>query len=359
MPNKIAFRVIITKENKMKKYNVAILGATGAVGQEFLNLIEERNFPFANLKMLASKRSAGKKISFMGKEYTVEEATEDSFKDVEIALFAGGSASKAFAPAAVKAGAVVIDNSSTFRMDPEVPLVVPEVNPQAIARHKGIIANPNCSTIIMVMALKPLYDVAKIKRVVVSTYQAVSGGGKEAMAELEQQVQDIVAGREVTANILPGAALPKHYQIAFNLIPQIDVFKENLYTKEEMKMIDETKKIMEDDSMRITATTVRVPVYRSHAESVNVEFESEVTEAAAKKALADFPGVILRDNPDEMEYPMPLETSGKNDVEVGRLRKDYSIENGLNFWVCGDQIRKGAALNALQIAEYMIQNDMI
>ncbi|HCB93552.1 MAG TPA: aspartate-semialdehyde dehydrogenase [Selenomonas sp.] len=343
----------------MKKYNVAILGATGAVGQEFLSLIEERNFPFANLKMLASKRSAGKKISFMGKEYTVEEATEDSFKDVQIALFAGGSASKAFAPAAVKAGAVVIDNSSTFRMDPEVPLVVPEVNPQAIARHKGIIANPNCSTIIMVMALKPLYDVAKIKRVVVSTYQAVSGGGKEAMAELEQQVQDIVAGREVTANILPGAALAKHYQIAFNLIPQIDVFKENLYTKEEMKMIDETKKIMEDDSMRITATTVRVPVYRSHAESVNVEFESEVTEDAAKKALANFPGVILRDNPDEMEYPMPLETSGKNDVEVGRLRKDYSIENGLNFWVCGDQIRKGAALNALQIAEYMIKNDMI
>ena len=343
----------------MKKYNVAILGATGAVGQEFLNLIEERKFPFANLKMLASKRSAGKKISFMGKEYTVEEATEASFDGVEIALFAGGSASKTFAPAAVKAGAVVIDNSSTFRMDPEVPLVVPEVNPQAIERHKGIIANPNCSTIIMVMALKPLYDVAKIKRVVVSTYQAVSGGGKEAMAELEQQVQDIVAGREVTASILPGAALAKHYQIAFNLIPQIDVFKENLYTKEEMKMIDETKKIMEDDSMRITATTIRVPVYRSHAESVNVEFENEVSEAQAKEALEKFPGVILRDNPDEMEYPMPLETSGKNDVEVGRLRKDYSIEHGLNFWVCGDQIRKGAALNALQIAEYMIQHDMI
>ena len=343
----------------MKKYNVAILGATGAVGQEFLNLIEERKFPFANLKMLASKRSAGKKISFMGKEYTVEEATEASFQDVDIALFAGGSASKAFAPAAVKAGAVVIDNSSTFRMDPEVPLVVPEVNPHAIARHKGIIANPNCSTIIMVMALKPLYDVSKIHRVVVSTYQAVSGGGKEAMAELEQQVKDIVGGRKVTANILPGAALPKHYQIAFNLIPQIDVFKENLYTKEEMKMIDETKKIMEDDSMRITATTVRVPVYRSHAESVNVEFENEVSEEAARKALASFPGIILRDQPDEMEYPMPLETSGKDDVEVGRLRKDYSIEHGLNFWVCGDQIRKGAALNALQIAEYMIEHEMI
>ena len=343
----------------MKKYNVAILGATGAVGQEFLNLIEERNFPFANLKLLASKRSAGKKIRFMGKEYTVEEATDDSFQGVEIALFAGGAASKAFAPAAVKAGAVVIDNSSAFRMDPEVPLIVPEVNPQAIARHKGIIANPNCSTIIMVMALKPLYDISKIKRIVVSTYQAVSGGGKEAMAELEQQVQDSVAGKEITANILPGASMPKHYQIAFNLIPQIDVFQDNLYTKEEMKMINETKKIMEDDSMRITATTVRVPVYRSHAESVNVEFEDDVSVEAAKKALAAFPGVIMKDDPTEMEYPMPLETSGKNDVEVGRLRRDESIEHGLNFWVCGDQIRKGAALNALQIAEYMMEHGMV
>jgi len=343
----------------MKKYNVAILGATGAVGQEFLNLIEERNFPFADLKMLASKRSAGKKIQFMGKEYTVEEATVDSFKDVDIALFAGGSASKEFAPAAVKAGAVVIDNSSTFRMDPEVPLVVPEVNPEAIAQHKGIIANPNCSTIIMVMALKPLYDIAKIKRVVVSTYQAVSGGGKEAMAELEQQVADIVAGKPVTANILPGAALKKHYQIAFNLLPQIDVFKENLYTKEEMKMIDETKKIMSDNDMRITATTIRVPVYRSHAESVNVEFADEVSVEAARKALEAFPGVEVVDNPDEQLYPQPLETSGKNDVAVGRLRKDYSIDHGLNMWVCGDQIRKGAALNALQIAEYMIEKDML
>ena len=343
----------------MKKYNVAILGATGAVGQEFLNLIEERNFPFAELKMLASKRSAGKKIQFMGKEYTVEEATEDSFKGVDIALFAGGAASKTFAPAAVKAGAVVIDNSSAFRMDPEVPLVVPEVNPEDIAKHKGIIANPNCSTIIMVMALKPLYDVSKIKRIVVSTYQAVSGGGKEAMAELEEQVKAINEGRPVVANILPGASLAKHYQIAFNLIPQIDVFKDNLYTKEEMKMIDETKKIMGDDSLRITATTVRVPVYRSHAESVNVEFENEISVEKAREVLAAFPGVTLTDNPSEQIYPMPLDTSGKNDVEVGRIRKDYSIDNALNFWVCGDQIRKGAALNALQIAEYMIKNDMV
>ncbi len=343
----------------MRKYNVAILGATGAVGQEFLNLLEERNFPFADLKLLASKRSAGKIINFMGKDYTVEEATEDSFKNVQIALFAGGSASKIFAPIAVKAGAIVIDNSSTFRMDPEVPLVVPEVNPEAIAQHKGIIANPNCSTIIMVMALKPIYDQVKIKRVVVSTYQAVSGGGKEAMAELEDQVKAIVEGKEIVANILPGASLPKHYQIAFNLIPQIDVFKDNLYTKEEMKMIDETHKIMKDDKMGITATTIRVPVFRSHAESVNVELEDELSVEAARKAIASFPGVIVKDNPNEMEYPMPLMTSGKNEVEVGRIRKDFSIEHGLNFWVVGDQIRKGAALNALQIAEYMIKKDMI
>ena len=295
----------------------------------------------------------------MYKRQAVEEANEDSFKGVDIALFAGGAASKTFAPAAVKAGAVVIDNSSAFRMDPEVPLVVPEVNPDAIANHKGIIANPNCSTIIMVMALKPLYNVSKIKRVVVSTYQAVSGGGKEAMAELEEQVKAINEGRPVVANILPGASLAKHYQIAFNLIPQIDVFKDNLYTKEEMKMIDETKKIMNDDSMRITATTIRVPVYRSHAESVNVEFEDEISVEKAREVLAAFPGVTLTDNPDEQIYPMPLETSGKDDVEVGRIRKDYSIDNALNFWVCGDQIRKGAALNALQIAEYMIKNEMV
>ncbi|WP_019553116.1 aspartate-semialdehyde dehydrogenase [Propionispira raffinosivorans] len=342
----------------MEKYNVAILGATGAVGQEFLDLIEERKFPFAQLKLLASKRSAGQIIHFMGKDYTVEEATKDSFKDIHIALFAGGAASKEFAPAAVEAGAVVIDNSSTFRMDPQVPLIVPEVNPEMIKTHKGIIANPNCSTIIMVMALKPIYDQVKIKRVVVSTYQAVSGGGKEAMAELENQVKSIANGQEVVANILPGASLPKHYQIAFNLIPQIDVFKDNLYTKEEMKMIDETHKIMNDYDMGITATTIRVPVYRSHAESVNIELDGEFSVQEAKNALAKFPGVIVEDDPAEMIYPMPLNTSGKNDVAVGRIRKDYSIKNGLNLWVVGDQIRKGAALNALQIAEYMIEHKM-
>ncbi len=343
----------------MKKYKVAILGATGAVGQEFLRLIEERAFPFADLKLLASKRSAGKIIPFMGKDYVVEEATEASFAGIDIALFAGGSASKTFAPAAVKAGAVVIDNSSAFRMDPKVPLVVPEVNPQAIQSHKGIIANPNCSTIIMVMALKPLYDQMKIRRVVVSTYQAVSGGGKEAIEELENQVDAIANRRPVEAKILPGASFPKHYQIAFNLIPQIDVFLDNLYTKEEMKMVNETHKILGDYEMGITATTIRVPVYRSHAESVNIEFEGELGVEAAKKALATFPGVVVQDCPEEMEYPMPLYTSEKNEVFVGRIRKDESIPHGLNLWVVGDQIRKGAALNALQIAEYMMKNDLL
>lgn len=340
----------------MKKINLAIVGVTGAVGQEFLKLIEERNFPFANLKMLASSRSAGKQIDFMGKTYTVEETTEKSFEGVDIALFAGGKASKFFAPAAVKAGAVAIDNSSTFRMDKDVPLVVPEVNPAAISQHRGIIANPNCSTIIMVMALKPLYDISKIKRVVVSTYQAVSGAGREGMDELKNQLDALAKGEEVQAKVLPVASLDKHYQIASNLLPQIDIFMDNLYTKEEMKMIDETRKIMGDSEMKITATTVRVPVYRSHAESVNVEFYDEVSVEAARAALEKFPGVILRDNPAEMIYPQPLETSGKDDVEVGRLRKDFSVEHGLNFWVCGDQIRKGAALNALKIAEFLIKN---
>lgn len=343
----------------MKKYNVAILGATGAVGTEFLKLIEERNFPYAELRLLASKRSAGKKIDFMGKTYTIKEATKDSFEGIDIALFAGGSISKEFAPYAVKAGAVVIDNSSAYRMDPEVPLVVPEVNPQAILKHKGIIANPNCSTIIMVMALKPLYDMAKIKRIVVSTYQAVSGAGKEGIDELTDQVKASAEGREMVAKILPSASLEKHYPIAFNLIPQIDVFMDNLYTKEEMKMVNETKKIFDDYDMRITATTVRVPVYRSHSESVNVEFEHDLDLAAMQEALNAFPGVQVLDNPQEQIYPMPLYTSEKNDVYVGRLRRDESNDNTFNMWVVGDQIRKGAALNTLQIAETMIKNNWL
>ena len=343
----------------MRKYSVAILGATGAVGQEFLRLMEERNFPFGELKMLASKRSAGKKITFMGKEYTVEEATDDSFKGVEIALFAGGSASKTFAPAAVKHGAVVIDNSSAFRMDPNVPLIVPEVNPEAIKEHKGIIANPNCSTIIMLMALKPLHDYAKIKRCVVSTYQAVSGAGKEGLEELEAQVNAVVKGEEVQCNIFPGASQPKHYQIAFNLLPHIDVFVEDDYTKEEMKMVHETHKILNDYTIGISPTTVRVPVYRSHSESINLEFEKEISAEKARELLAAFPGVIVEDNPAEQIYPMPLYTSDKDEVFVGRIRPDKSVANGLNLWVVGDQIRKGAALNALQIAEYMIAHELV
>jgi aspartate-semialdehyde dehydrogenase len=343
----------------MKKPNVAILGATGAVGQEFLQLIQERKFPFNELKLLASKRSAGKKIEFMGKTYTVEEAKPESFENIQIALFAGGAASKTFAPEAVKRGAVVIDNSSAFRMDPEVPLVVPEVNPEAIKDHKGIIANPNCSTIIMLMALKPIYDKVKIKRIVVSTYQAVSGAGKEAIDELTDQVKAVMENRPVEANILPSASLPKHYQIAFNLIPHIDVFVEDDYTKEEMKMVNETRKILGDSTIVVSPTTVRVPVYRSHAESINLELYGAMSQAEAKAALAAFPGVIVQDNPAEMEYPMPLYSSGKDDVFVGRIREDKSIAHGLNLWVVGDQIRKGAALNALQIAEYMIEHKMV
>ncbi|MDF2571266.1 MAG: asd [Sporomusa sp.] len=343
----------------MKKYNVAILGATGAVGQEFLKLIEERNFPFNELKLLASERSAGKVIEFMGKDYIVEEAKPDSFENMHIALFAGGSTSKTLAPEAVKRGAVVIDNSSAFRMDPEVPLVVPEVNPEAIKKHKGIIANPNCSTIIMVMALKPIYDVVKIKRIVVSTYQAVSGAGKEAIDELTGQVQAIMEKRPVEAHILPGASLPKHYQIAFNLLPQIDVFVDDDYTKEEMKMVHETHKILNDYTIGVTATTVRVPVYRSHSESVNIELDGPMSPEEAKKVLSKFPGVIVEDNPAEMLYPMPLYTSDRNEVSVGRIRADKTIPHGLNMWVVGDQIRKGAALNAVQIAEYMVEHNLI
>jgi aspartate-semialdehyde dehydrogenase len=340
----------------MQKYNVAILGATGAVGTEFINLIEERDFPFNELRLLASKRSAGTKLTVKGKTYTVEEATPDSFKGMDIALFAGGSISKEFAPYAVKAGAVVIDNSSTFRMDPDVPLIVPEINPQAILKHHGIIANPNCSTIIMVMALKPLYDLARIKRIVVSTYQAVSGAGKEGIDELTDETKAYSEGKEMVPHILPSASLAKHFPIAFNLIPQIDVFLDNLYTKEEMKMVNETRKIFDDQDMRITATTVRVPVYRSHSESVNVEFEHDLDLADMRQALEHFPGVQVMDEPNDQVYPMPLYTSGKNDCYVGRLRRDESNPNTFNFWVVGDQIRKGAALNALQIAEVMIKN---
>ena len=355
----------------MKKPNVAILGATGAVGAEFITLIEERNFPYENLKLLASARSAGTELTVNGKTYVVEEAKPESFENIDIALFAGGSISKTLAPEAAKRGAIVIDNSSAFRMDPEVPLVVPEVNPEDILKHKGIIANPNCSTIIMSLGLKPLHDISPIKRIVVSTYQAVSGAGKEGIEELENQVKQYTAGEEMTANLLPtGSApkhypvafnllptgsAPKHYPVAFNLLPQIDVFLDNDYTKEEMKMVNETQKILHDDTIQVVPTTVRVPVYRSHSESVLVETAEPVSVEAFKAACEKFPGLQVKDNPAEQIYPMPLYTSNQNDCEIGRIRKDLYNDKGMNFWIVGDQIRKGAALNALQIAEYLVE----
>lgn len=343
----------------MKKPNIAIVGATGAVGEEFLRLIEERNFPFSDLKLLASARSKGKEISFMGKKYFIEEATPEAFEGVDIALFAGGgSVSKDLGPEAAKRGAIVIDNSSTFRMDPNVPLVVPEVNPEDIEKHNGIIANPNCSTIIMLLGLKPLYDLSKIKKIVVSTYQAVSGAGKEGITELNNQLNQHLNGEEMTAEMLPTGSCPKHYPIAFNLIPQIDIFLDNGYSKEEMKMVHETHKILHDDGIEIVPTTIRVPVYRSHSESVLAYTEEPVDLQEFRKACEEFPGLIVRDNPAEQEYPMPLYTSDKNECEIGRIRRDLYNENGIAFWIVGDQIRKGAALNALQIAEYIIAKDL-
>ncbi|MGE1061387.1 aspartate-semialdehyde dehydrogenase [Megasphaera paucivorans] len=342
----------------MKKPVVAILGATGAVGQEFIRLIEERNFPYSELKLLASSRSAGKKATVNGREYTIEEAKPESFNGVDIGLFAGGSISKELGPEAARRGCVVIDNSSTFRMDPEVPLVVPEVNPEDISWHKGIIANPNCSTIIMLMALKPIQNLSKIKKIVVSTYQAVSGAGKEGIDELTDEVKAYLNGEEMIPHILPSKSLPKHYPIAFNIIPHIDTFQENGYSKEEMKMVNETHKIFHDDAIEISPTTARVPVYRSHSESVLVETEDELSIEAIRKAIDAFPGAQIQDNLQEMEYPMPLYTSDKNDVYIGRIRKDLYNAKAVNLWVTGDQIRKGAALNALQIAEYMLDHEM-
>lgn len=332
----------------MKRFNVAVVGATGAVGQELVKILTERDFPVADLKPLATERSAGKKIEFKGKQYTVEPTTAEAFAGVDIALFAGGSASKDFAREAAKRGAVVVDNSSAFRMEPDVPLVVPEVNPEDVKLHKGIIANPNCSTIIMVVALKPIHDAAKIKRVVVSTYQAVSGAGKEAIDELAAQVKQLAEGKEIVREVFP-------YQIAFNLIPHIDVFSEMDYTKEEWKMVHETKKIMHDEVMEITATTVRVPIFRSHSESVNIETEQKLSASEARKLLAGAPGIIVQDNPAGKEYPMPLFTSDRDEVFVGRIREDNSIANGLNLWVVADQLRKGAATNAVQIAELVVK----
>jgi aspartate-semialdehyde dehydrogenase len=330
--------------------HIAIAGVTGAVGQEFLRIIEQRKFPFDSLKMLASSRSAGKMIEFMGKTYTVEELTADSFDGIDIALFsAGGGRSKEFAPAAVKAGAVVIDNSSAYRMDPTVPLVVPEVNADAIAEHKGIIANPNCSTIIANVPVWPLHKANPIKRMIVSTYQAASGAGQAAMDEMVQQAKEVLDGKPVTCSTL-------RYQLAFNLYCHDSPIGDNGYNEEEMKMVKETHKIFSCSSMAITCTCVRVPVMRTHCESINLEFTDPITPEQVTDLLSTAPGVTVLDDRENNRFPMPTDASGKDDVYVGRIRQDESIPDnrGINLWVAGDQIRKGAALNAIQIAEKML-----
>jgi aspartate-semialdehyde dehydrogenase len=335
----------------MKKYNVAVVGATGAVGNEMVATLEQRKFPIKKLTLLASARSIGKTLAYKGEEIPVDELNEDSFKGIDIGLFSpGGAVSTKFAPIAAENGCVVIDNTSAFRMEEDIPLVVPEVNEHAIAQYKkrGIIANPNCSTIQMVVALKPLHDAAKIKRVVVSTYQAVSGTGKKAIHELEQQVLAIYNNKKIENKVYP-------WQIAFNILPHIDSFLDNGYTKEEMKMVNETKKIMEDDSIQVTATTVRVPVFFGHSESVNVEFEKDLSPDKARKLLKKAPGVKVVDDPAKNKYPLAIHAAGKDETFVGRIRRDDSVPYGLNMWVVADNIRKGAALNAVQIAEVLIQ----
>lgn len=329
----------------MKKYNIAVVGATGMVGRTFLKVLEEKNLPVENYYLLASARSAGTTLTFMGKEYVVEELNEHSFDGgrIDIALFsAGGSTSEKFAPIAARNGVLVIDNSSAWRMDPAVPLVVPEVNPEDILKHNGIIANPNCSTIQAMVPLKALHDAYKIKRVVYSTYQAVSGAG--------------VAGYNDLANGLKGEAPKKFpHPIAGNCLPHIDVFLENGYTKEEEKMIRETRKILHDDSLRITATTVRVPVFDSHSESINIEFEKPFELAELRRVLEEMPGLVVQDDPANNVYPLALNAAGTNEVYVGRIRRDESVESGVNLWVVADNIRKGAATNAVQIAEKYIE----
>ncbi len=330
-------------------WNVAVAGVTGAVGQEFLSIIAERKFRFDSLKVLASSRSAGKKISFMGKEYIVEQMTPDSFKGVNLALFsAGASRSREFAPAAVKAGAVVVDNSSAYRMDPQVPLVVPEINPQKIKEHKGIIANPNCSTIIGIVPVWPLHKINPVKRMIVSTYQAASGAGMSAMLELENQAREILAGKPPTRNVFP-------HQIAFNCFSHNSLLGPNGYNEEETKMVKETRKIFDCPDIAITATCIRIPVLRAHCESINLEFTRPITPEQVREVLKTAPGVTVLDDREHNRFPMPIDATGKDDVFVGRIRQDESLPNnrGINLWVSGDQLRKGAALNAIQIAELL------
>ena len=334
---------------KKNRYVVAVAGATGAVGREMVEILEERAFPVAELRPLASERSEGERVEFLGKSITVRKLTGDSFRDVDIALFsAGAERSLEFVPAAVKSGAVVIDNSSAFRMDPAVPLVVPEVNLHAIARHAGIVANPNCSTIGMVVALKPIHDKAKIKRIVVTTFQSVSGTGKNAIDELASQTVALLNFREIEKSVYP-------HQVAFNCLPHIDSFLDSGYTREEMKLVNETRKIMEDDSIRVTATTVRVPVFRCHSESLNIETEMKLSANEARAILSGAPGVVVYDDPKKNLYPLAIDVTGKDEIYVGRIREDESIPNGLNMWIVLDNVRKGAALNAVQIAEQLIK----
>lgn len=330
-------------------YTVAVVGATGAVGAEMIEVLEERAFPVERLVPLASSRSAGGTVGFRGTDVPVQELTKESFAEVDIALFSAGSdVSREYAPIAVKAGTLVIDNSAAWRMEPTVPLVVPEVNPSDAVRHQGIIANPNCSTIQMVVALKPLHDAAKITRIVVTTFQSVSGTGKDAMDELLAECKALLSFKEPEPKVYP-------YQIAFNCLPQIDDFLPTGYTKEEMKMVHETRKIMGDHTIRVTATTVRVPVYVGHSESVNIETQRKLTANDARALLAGAPGIQVYDDPAHKLYPMPLDVAGKDDVYVGRIREDESTAHGLNLWVVADNLRKGAALNAVQIAELLIR----
>lgn len=336
---------------KKEKYNVAVVGATGAVGEQMREILEERLFPVGELRLLASERSAGQLLGFRGRQIRVEVLAESSFKDIDLAFFsAGRSVSEEFAPLAVACGAVVVDNSPQFRMDADVPLVVPEVNSREIARYKsrGIIANPNCSTIQMVVALKPIYDAARIRRVVVSSYQSVSGAGRRAMEELSQQAVALFNGNDLQKEKFP-------HQIAFNCIPHIDTFLETGYTKEEMKMIQETRKILGDDSLRITATAVRVPVFCGHSESVNIETEIKLTAKDVRAILREAPGILLCDDPEKNIYPMAIDAVGKDATLVGRVREDDSVPNGINLWIVADNLRKGAALNAVQIAEILIR----
>jgi aspartate-semialdehyde dehydrogenase len=328
-------------------YHVAIVGATGAVGHELLSILEERKFPVAQLSLLASKRSAGRKLGFAGQDYAVQDLAECTFEGIDFALFSVSSAiSKAYAPTAAQAGAVVIDDSSAFRMDPAVPLVVTEVNPHALSQHRGIIAHPNCSTIPLVMVLKPLHQAARILRVVVATYQSASGAGGSAMDELERQTRAIMAGEPIEVNVFP-------HQLAFNCLPHIDSFGELGYTGEEWKMVRETQKILADDSIRLSTTTVRVPVYRCHSEAVNIETERKLTPPEVRALLAAAPGVVVIDDPEKQQYPMPISAAGRDEVFVGRVREDLSHDRAINLWLVSDNLRKGAALNMVQIMELL------